>query len=208
MRRADFLNCRCQLTDHPAELRKKVQLLEYFKSYLDNTAGSADGGRGAARGDDVRASSGSRVPTPRGPLPVHENGREVVPHSRSATSAVHDGLPMYSAHGQSTREGVSISGPWNPFVRYWLRTKSAIVFVLDDGTVQCNFVDHCKIILAPTALHITVIDKRQKAAQMTCKAAICSEVHDLVDRLFTCSRIVEQLVTREQQRSGHLASPA
>ncbi|KAK6468047.1 serine/threonine-protein kinase PLK1 [Huso huso] len=50
-----------------------------------------------------------------------------------------------------------------PFLRYWFRTKSAIVLHLSNDTVQINFFqDHTKVILCPLMTAVTFIDERRE----------------------------------------------
>ncbi|XP_008842031.1 serine/threonine-protein kinase PLK1 isoform X2 [Nannospalax galili] len=49
-----------------------------------------------------------------------------------------------------------------PYLRTWLRTCSAIILHLSNGTVQINFFqDHTKLILCPLMAAVTYIDEKR-----------------------------------------------
>jgi len=50
-----------------------------------------------------------------------------------------------------------------PYLLHWFRTRNAIVFMLNDGTVQVNFFqDHTKIVLCPLMNAVTYINERRE----------------------------------------------
>jgi polo-like kinase 1 len=50
-----------------------------------------------------------------------------------------------------------------PYLLEWFRTRNAIVFMLNDGTVQINFFqDHTKMILCPLMNAVTYINEKRE----------------------------------------------
>ncbi|KAK1162899.1 serine/threonine-protein kinase PLK1 [Acipenser oxyrinchus oxyrinchus] len=83
-----------------------------------------------------------------------------------------------------------------PFLRYWFRTKSAIVLHLSNGTVQINFFqDHTKIILCPLMTAVTFIDEKREFR--TYKLSLIEEYgccKELASRLRYARTMVEKLL--------------
>ncbi|KAK6476026.1 serine/threonine-protein kinase PLK1-like [Huso huso] len=83
-----------------------------------------------------------------------------------------------------------------PFLRYWFRTKSAIVLHLSNGTVQINFFqDHTKVILCPLMAAVTFIDEKREFR--TYKLSLIEEhgcCKELASRLRYARTMVEKLL--------------
>ncbi|MGH0142024.1 UNVERIFIED_CONTAM: hypothetical protein FKN15_030023 [Acipenser sinensis] len=83
-----------------------------------------------------------------------------------------------------------------PFLRYWFRTKSAIVLHLSNGTVQINFFqDHTKVILCPLMAAVTFIDEKREFH--TYKLSLIEEhgcCKELASRLRYARTMVEKLL--------------
>ncbi|MBN3278428.1 PLK1 kinase, partial [Polyodon spathula] len=83
-----------------------------------------------------------------------------------------------------------------PFLRYWFRTKSAIVLHLSNGTVQINFFqDHTKVILCPLMAAVTFIDEQREFR--TYKLSLIEEhgcCKELASRLRYARTMVEKLL--------------
>ncbi|KAI1291872.1 Serine/threonine-protein kinase PLK1 [Halotydeus destructor] len=83
-----------------------------------------------------------------------------------------------------------------PYLKNWFRTRNAIVFLLNNGTVQLNFFqDHTKIILCPLMGAVTYIneqrDFRTFKLDLLQKHGCNKELHT---RLRYASEVIERLV--------------
>lgn len=101
------------LDQHPGDLNKKITLLKYFNTYMNENLLTA--------GENAKPREGDEMTQ--------------VPHLRA-----------------------------------WLRTKSAIIFHLTNGTFQANFFrDHTKIILCPIMGAVSYIDEEKNFSVYTFK---------------------------------------
>ncbi|MGH0117023.1 UNVERIFIED_CONTAM: hypothetical protein FKN15_024968 [Acipenser sinensis] len=91
-----------------------------------------------------------------------------------------------------------------PFLRYWFRTKSAIVLHLSNGTVQINFFqDHTKVILCPLMTAVTFIDERREFH--TYKLSLIEEYgccKELASQLRYARTMVEKLLSAAARKNS------
>ncbi|CAJ0602397.1 unnamed protein product [Cylicocyclus nassatus] len=95
-----------------------------------------------------------------------------------------------------------------PVLRYWFRTRSAIVLHLSNGTLQINFFeDHTKAIVCPLMGAITYIDEQRNfrvyklshLEKYGCTTALMS-------RLRYVKTMVERLMTSNNSRPGAIST--
>ncbi|WKY05398.1 hypothetical protein Q1695_005979 [Nippostrongylus brasiliensis] len=95
-----------------------------------------------------------------------------------------------------------------PVLRYWFRTRSAIVLHLSNGTLQINFFeDHTKAIVCPLMGAITYIDEHRnfrvyKLSHL--KSHGCTK--ELMSRLRYVKTMVERLIATNSSRPGSLST--
>ncbi|KRX90386.1 Serine/threonine-protein kinase PLK1 [Trichinella pseudospiralis] len=91
-----------------------------------------------------------------------------------------------------------------PSLRDWFRTRSCIVFLLNNGTVQVNFFhDHTKLVLCPLMEAVTYMDEKRNFNTYLISALIksgCSE--DLLSRLKYARSMVERLILHQASGSS------
>jgi hypothetical protein len=69
------------------------------------------------------------------------------------------------------------------FVKRWVRVEHAIVFLMSDYSVQVNFFDHSKIVVAPHMSHTTFVSKTGVRRVLTWQDALEHPADDLLKRL-------------------------
>ncbi|KRZ97327.1 Serine/threonine-protein kinase PLK1 [Trichinella sp. T8] len=91
-----------------------------------------------------------------------------------------------------------------PSLRDWFRTRSCIVFLLNNGTVQVNFFhDHTKLVLCPLMEAVTYMDEKRNFNTYLISALVksgCSE--DLLSRLKYARSMVERLILHQASGSS------
>ncbi|KAL4659106.1 serine/threonine-protein kinase PLK1-like [Arapaima gigas] len=95
-----------------------------------------------------------------------------------------------------------------PYLRRWIRTKSAIVLHLSNGTVQINFFqDHTKLILCPLMGAVTYIDEQREFR--TYRLSMIEEhgcSRELASRLRYARTMVEKLLAGKTSTSQPFAA--
>ncbi|KAL6738730.1 hypothetical protein Aduo_012246 [Ancylostoma duodenale] len=95
-----------------------------------------------------------------------------------------------------------------PVLRYWFRTRSAIVLHLSNGTLQINFFeDHTKTIVCPLMGAITYIDEQRnfrvyKLSHLQTYGCTTA----LMSRLRYVKTMVERLMTSSSTRPGSIST--
>lgn len=94
-----------------------------------------------------------------------------------------------------------------PVLRYWFRTRSAIVLHLSNGTLQINFFeDHTKTIVCPLMGAVTYIDELRnfRVYKLSHLATGCTK--PIMSRLRYVKTMVERLMSSSNTRPGSLST--
>jgi len=87
-----------------------------------------------------------------------------------------------------------------PYLKNWFRTRNAIVFLLNNGTVQINFFqDHIKLILCPLMNAVTYVNANREFR--TFKISLLGELgctKEFMSRIRYASEVIDRLEVQKQ----------
>eukprot|EP01122_Echinamoeba_exundans_P006471 TRINITY_DN182_c0_g1_i2.p1 TRINITY_DN182_c0_g1~~TRINITY_DN182_c0_g1_i2.p1 ORF type:complete len:748 (+),score=163.20 TRINITY_DN182_c0_g1_i2:157-2244(+) len=87
-------------------------------------------------------------------------------------------------------------------ILHWIRTQDGIVFLMSDFSAQCNFYDHCKLVVDRNLESVTFVNTEGQRVAMNVAQALANPPQELLERIAYLSNCIKSFWMEKQQQDA------